>query len=154
MTAAVFVFADAQAARGRSPAFPGIVAALAWWSQPDRDLALLRAMVTPPCDALGDPIHDAALALVFWRLVKAGSLVERVGQITSFVDLNTDQARQWCEWAQAEIGRAKARGDALLSHAVDRAIESAQRTIAMMAVLRRWSSALVDDATERAAVQA
>lgn len=130
MSAAVLIFPAERLRRAETPpAFAGFGAALAWWTYPERDRAPLAAAVRPPVDALGDDVHDAALAVLFKRMVPLGSAAERIILLETFAELNRRQAAAFLSWAE----RARENAEA-----------AASRIGAMLAVIERWKGELAE----------
>jgi hypothetical protein len=109
--------------------FASITSALAYWSAADR--APLAAAVVPPCDALGDEIYDAFLAVIFRDLAHADSVIARVNRITVAIEVNGPQIAHL---------RAMNREHQPEAH------EAAERIAAMLAVLEAWKARILDDA--------
>jgi hypothetical protein len=87
--------------------------------------------ITPPCDELGDDVHDAYLAVVFHDLSRLDTITERVCRLQTAIEANLPMI-DYCRSRHEE--------------------DAAARIERMVNVLRKWADELVGATeTERAA---
>lgn len=110
-----------------TPVFTSLVDALAYWRA--RDRAVLRAAIVPPVNALGDEVHDVALAVIFRDIAGEASRLAQVARIQGVIDANTPQL----EHLRTIDPRYQPEAPA-----------AAARIAAMIDVLQGWSSELLD----------